>query len=340
MWGRRAQSKRRTGLLAAIVLAGLVGLFGTATVIGTAVIERAHPPAGRFIPVTGGVLHVAEKGSPSAPPVVLIHGAAANLRDLENALGERLAPRHRLLFIDRPGHGWSASATDQNPSSLRSEAARLHEALQGLGVTRAVVVGHSWGGALAAAYALDHPQNVTGLVLLAPVAYAWMGRVPWFYQLGATPLVGPVFAHLFALPVGWVAAPSGLRLVFWPQTPPPDYLDRSAGLLSFRPREFLATAREVTGLKDFGAGQVDRYPALQVPTVIIAGDRDVIVSPNDHARRLAAALPQARLVMLPGVGHMPHYVATDAVVEAIANMASTAHPRESGDPGPQQRSPN
>jgi pimeloyl-ACP methyl ester carboxylesterase len=321
MWGRGVQSKRRTGLLAAIVVAAMVGLSGTATVVGTAVIERAHPPAGRFVPVTGGVLHVVEKGPPSAPPVVLIHGAAANLRDLENALGERLGQSHRLLFVDRPGHGWSASAIDQNPSSLRAEAAVLYEALQGLGITRAVVVGHSWGGALAAAYALDYSQHVTGLVLLAPVAFAWTGRVPWFYRLGAMPLVGPVFAHLFALPVGWVAAPSGLRLVFWPQMPPSDYLDRSAGLLSFRPREFLATAREVTSLKDFGAGQADRYPALRVPTVIVAGDRDVIVSPNDHARRLAATLPQAKLVMLPGVGHMPHYAATDAVVEAIANLA-------------------
>src|SRR5688500_20397907 len=104
MWGRGAQLKRRTGLLAAIVLAAVVGLFGTATVVGTAVIERAHPPIGRFVPVTGGVVHVVEKGSPSAPPVVLIHGAAAYLHDLDNALCDRLGQRHRLLFMDRPCH--------------------------------------------------------------------------------------------------------------------------------------------------------------------------------------------------------------------------------------------
>ena len=324
MWGRRRHSKGRTGLLAGIALAALLGISATATVVGTAMIERAHPPAGRFIPVTGGALHVVERGAATGVAVVLIHGAAANLRDLENVLGERLAQRHRVLFDDRPGHGWSATADDPEPASLRREAALLYEALQGIGVTRAILVGHSWGGALAAAYALDYPQNVSGLVLLAPVAYAWTGQLPWFYRVGATPGIGPLFAHLFALPVGWLAAPGGVRLIFFPQTPPPDYLDRSAALLSFRPREFLATAREVVALKDFGAAQAERYPTLQVPTVIIAGDRDAIVPAQSHARRLAATLPQAELVMLPGIGHMPHYAATDVVVEAVTTMAGGA----------------
>ena len=324
MWGRRHHSKTRNGLLAAIVLAAMIAISGTATVVGTAVLEQAHPPLGRFIPVTGGALHVVERGLAGGPPVVLIHGAAANLGDLANVLGEPLAQRHRVLFVDRPGHGWSATAADPDPTSLRREAALLHEALHAVGAPRAVLVGHSWGGALAAAYALDYPQNVSGLVLLAPVAYAWTGQLPWFYRLGATPGVGSVFAHLFALPVGWMAAPSGVRLIFFPQTPPPDYLHRSAALLSFRPREFLATAREVVALKDFGAAQTELYPTLQVPTVIIAGDRDAIVPAQSQARRLAATLPQAKLVMLPGIGHMPHYAATDVVVEAVTNMAGGA----------------
>jgi pimeloyl-ACP methyl ester carboxylesterase len=324
MWGRCRHSKSRTGLLAGIVLAAIIGISSTGTVVGTALLEHVHPPAGRFIPVTGGALHVVEKGPATGVAVVLIHGAAANLRDLENALGQRLAQRHRVLFVDRPGHGWSATAADAEPTSLRREAALLHEALQVVDGKQVILVGHSWGGALAAAYALDYPQNVSGLVLLAPVAYPWTGQLPWFYRLGAMPGVGRVFAHLLALPVGWLAASSGVRLIFFPQAPPPDYLDRSAALLSFRPREFLATAREVVALKDFGAAQAERYPTLQVPTVIIAGDRDAIVPAQSHARRLAATLPQAKLVMLPGIGHMPHYAATDVVVEAITNMAGGA----------------
>jgi pimeloyl-ACP methyl ester carboxylesterase len=331
MWRKGLNSKTRTGLVVAIVLAAGVGLAGTATVIGTALTERAHPATGRFVPVTGGLLHVVEKtppaGVPEGPAVVLIHGAAANLHDLENALGERLSQRHRVLLIDRPGHGWSPANAGPGASTTHGEAALLHEALQLMGANSAVLVGHSWGGALAAAYALDYPQNLAGLILLAPVVYPWTGGLPWFYQLGAMPVLGPAFAHLFAFPVARLLTPSAVQRAFSPQAPPPDYLKNSAALLSLRPRDFLATAREVAGLKTFGAGQTGRYAAIAVPTVIIAGDRDAIVQPQVHARALAAALPQAKLMLLPGIGHMPHYAAADLVSEAVAEMAGATSRR-------------
>lgn len=330
MWGQGLNFKTRTGLILATVLAAWVGLAGTATVIGTAVIERAHPATGRFVPVTGGFLHVVEKrppaGVPDGPAIVLIHGAAANLHDLENALGERLSRRHRVLLIDRPGHGWSPANAGPGASTPQGEAALLHEALQLMGVNSAVLVGHSWGGALAAAYAIDHPQNLAGLILLAPVVYPWTGGLPWFYQLGATPVLGPAFAHLFAFPVGRLLTSSVVQLAFSPQAPPPDYLKNSAALLSLRPKDFLATAREVAGLKTFGAGQTGRYAAIAVPTVIIAGNRDAIVPPQVHARALATALPRAKLMLLSGIGHMPHYAAADVVAEAVGEIAG-ATPR-------------
>jgi pimeloyl-ACP methyl ester carboxylesterase len=251
---------------------------------------------------------------------VLIHGAAANLYDLDYALGERLSRRHRVLQIDRPGHGWSSPRIGQDGGSPRGQAGLVHEALQRMGVGPAVLVGHSWGGALAAAYAIDYPQHVAGLVLLAPVAYPWKGGLPWFYELGATPVAGPAFAHLFALPIGWLLAPAAVRLAFSPQVPPAEYREHSAALLSLRPSEFLATAREVAGLKTF-VGQAERYATITVPTVIVAGNRDAIVPPQLHAQALTAALPRARLVMLPGVGHMPHYAATERVAELVAEIA-------------------
>lgn len=322
---RGVKSKNRAGLFAAIGAAALVGLFGTATVIGTAAIERAYPATGRFVPVTGGVLHVVEKlpagGAPEGPAVVLIHGAAANLHDMDHALGERLSRRHRVLLIDRPGHGWSSPRIGQDAGSPRGQAVLVHEALRLMGVGPAVLVGHSWGGALAAAYAVDYPQDLAGLVLLAPVAYPWKGGLPWFYELGATPVIGSAFAHLFALPIGWLLAPSGVRLAFSPQQPPAAYFERSAALLSLRPKEFLTTAREVAGLKSFGADSTKRYAAITAPTTIVAGNRDAVVPPQLHARALAAALPPARLVMLPGIGHMPHYAATERVAEAVAEIA-------------------
>jgi pimeloyl-ACP methyl ester carboxylesterase len=324
MWIGRLISKSRIGFAAALVAACL-GLSATVTVIGTTVIERDNPATGHFVPVTGGMLHVVEKsppgGAPAGPVVVLIHGAAANLHDQEAALGELLSRRHRVLLIDRPGHGWSTPGTGPDASSPRTEAALVREALQRLGVTSIVLVGHSWGGTLATSYALDYPQDLAGLILLAPVAYPWAGGTTWYYELGATPLIGPAFAHLFALPVGMLLSPSAVQLVFSPNDPPPDYVSRAFALLALRPSEFLANAREVSGLKDFVTGQFERYRSLTVPTIIIAGTADIVVPPDVHARRLAAALPHARLMLLRGVGHMPHYAAPDRVAEAVDEFA-------------------
>jgi pimeloyl-ACP methyl ester carboxylesterase len=112
-----------------------------------------------------------------------------------------------------------------------------------------------------------------------------------------------------------------VHAVFSPNEPPPDYVSRASARLALRPSEFLAGAREVSGLKAFVAGQVERYRGLSVPTVIIAGAADTIVPPNVHAQPLEAALPRARLLLLPGVGHMPHYAAADRVADAIAEFA-------------------
>jgi pimeloyl-ACP methyl ester carboxylesterase len=324
MWIGRLLAKSRVGLTTAWV-AAFLGLAAATTMVGTAVIEWANPATGHFVPVTGGRLHVVEKGPPGGsegrPVVVLIHGASANLHDQENALGELLSGHYRVLLIDRPGHGWSTPGTGPNAITPSGQAAVVRDALQRLGVTSFVLVGHSWGGALAASYALDYPQDLIGLILLAPVAYPWIGNTSWYYELGATPVIGPAFAHLFALLTGMVMTPYAVHIVFSPNEPPPDYVSRASAWLALRPHEFLVNAHEVTGLNAFVAGQVERYRGLNVPTVIIGGTADMVVPSNVHARPLAAALPNARLVLLRGIGHMPHYAAPESVAEAVAQFA-------------------
>ena len=145
--------------------------------------KRAYPPAGRFVDVTGGRLHVLERGKPDAPPVVLLHGASGNLQDMRLALGDRLAARYRVILIDRPGHGWSDRPGGDDDAVPARQAALIDEALRRLGVKRAIIVGHSWSGALATAYALAYPERVAGLVLLAPVTHPWPGGIAWHYRL-------------------------------------------------------------------------------------------------------------------------------------------------------------
>jgi pimeloyl-ACP methyl ester carboxylesterase len=173
----------RTLSIIAIVLA--VGAL--VTLIGAWLIGRAHPPRGRFVKVRRLRQHVVELGEAQAgaPPIVLIHGAGCNLEDMRLALGERLAARHRVILIDRPGMGWS-KRKGRAGSSPADQAAILREILERLGVERAIIVGHSWGGALAASFKLDHPDRTAALALLAPPLYPFARGTTWLYALFAT----------------------------------------------------------------------------------------------------------------------------------------------------------
>ena len=76
----------------------------------------------------------------------------------------------------------------------------LSAVLDRLGVDRVILVGHSWGGLLALTFALDYPQRVAGLVVVAPPTHPWLGQTTWFYSVFAIPVAGRVFAHTLTLP--------------------------------------------------------------------------------------------------------------------------------------------
>jgi pimeloyl-ACP methyl ester carboxylesterase len=309
-------------LILALIIVAALGLCAALTWLGTAGLERAHRPAGRRVPVAGGHLHVVDIGSArsTAPPVVLLHGASGNLEDERLTLGAALAATRRVLLIDRPGHGFSDRPGGAADASPGRQAALVAQALDALGIERAIVVGHSWSGALATALALDFPVRVAGLVLLAPVTHPWPGGIAWYNRLAVTPAIGPLFVRTLALPVGTLLIGGAIASVFAPQAPPPGYLRGAAARLVLRPAEFAANAQDIAQLKAFVTAQVARYRAITAPTVIISGDRDDTVSIDRHARAVAALIPDARLTVLQGIGHMLQHVAADAIVAAIDEL--------------------
>jgi len=312
------------------VAAEILAAGAVITFIGARLIEQAHPPRGRFIDIGGLRQHVVELGADagamkSAPPIVLIHGAGCNLEDMRLALGERLAARHHVILIDRAGLGWSARAGPHG-SSPAYQASMLRDVLDRLGVDRAVMIGHSWGGALATTFALDHPQRVAGLVLLAPPLFPFPRSMTWLYALFATPLAGWLYARTLALPLGAPFIGVALSSAFLPQLPPHGYIKRTAALLLLRPATFLANARDVAGLREFLQAQIARYAALTAPTVVMTGDSDMVVPPQRHAMAFAAVVPQARLVVLPGTGHMLHHAAADRVIAEIEDLIVSYSP--------------
>jgi pimeloyl-ACP methyl ester carboxylesterase len=316
----------RITLIGILVAACVLAVSAVVTFFGVRAIERAHSPTGGFVEVGGGRLHVVELGQterPDDPPVLLIHGASANLEDMRMALGERLAAHHRVILVDRPGLGWSERSDPYGNAPAR-QAAMLSEMLERLDVGSAIVVGHSLGGAVAAAMALDDPSRVAGLLLLSPVLYPQDGGVSTYNRLAAMPVIGPLAVWTMAMPAATVLIGPKLKQVFSPQAVPADYVERAAIRLVLRPQAFIANAQDIVGLKGYLAAQSRRYPGIKVPTIVMTGDQDKTISRWLHSRAFIDAVPQAKLVELEGIGHMPHHVAAEAVVGAIEELAAKA----------------
>jgi len=305
-----------------IVIAVVLGAGAAITFVGARLIERAHRPPGRFIDVGGQRQHVIEIGgegaTADAPPVVLLHGAGSNLKDMQLALGKRLGARHRLILVDRPGFGFSARKP-RHGSSPEYQAAVLRDVLDRLGVDRAIVVGHSWGGSMALTFALDFPERVAGLVLIAAPTHPGLWGMAKLNALLATPF-GWLFAHTLALPFGSILIWPGSRTAFLPQRIPERYVKLTAAMLVLRPATLLANWADVGVLDAFLAQQAGRYGALTAPTVALAGDRDPLVPVEGHAMKLAAMTPAVRVEILPGFGHMLHHAAADRVAAAVEDV--------------------
>src|SRR5665213_2251906 len=310
-----------------VVVVIALGILALITQAGVLALQHAFPEQGRMIEVTGAALNVLDIGprDSTAPPIVMIHGASSNLETMRHPLGDLLAKNHRVILIDRPGHGWSTRAhlADSTPAI---QGRMIEQALEQLGVGKAIFVVHSWAGALGARMALDYPERVAGLVMLAPVAYPWRGGVGWYNKLVTAPVIGKLLAYTITLPLGYFLTEPGARSVFLPQTMPARFVENTATPLLLRPRAFLANAWDLVTLKEAVRQQAPRYVGITAPVVVIAGDADKTVYPDIHARPFAATVPHARLIMLPGVGHMVQDAAPELVMREIdAMIGQLAH---------------
>src|SRR5258708_3920271 len=267
-------------MILVVVVAALV-ILALITQAGVLALQRAYPPQGRMIEVAGARLNAVDLGPRDAagPPVVMIHGASSNLEVMRRPLGDMLAKNHRVILIDRPGHGWSTRTriVDSTPAI---QGRMIDEALEKLGVIRAIFVVHSWGGALGARMALDYPERVAGLVMLAPVAYPWPGGVAWCNRLVTIPVIGPLLAYTITLPLGLLLTEPGARGVFLPQIMPDGFIGDTATPLLLRPREFLANARDLVTLKAAVAEQAPRYADIKLPAGVVSGGTGKTRSPD------------------------------------------------------------
>lgn len=284
--------------------------------------ERKAPMLGEHVQVNGSAIHVLDLGprDSAKPPVVLIHGASVNLRDMKIALGDALAKDRRVILVDRPGRGYSERPDDGHLIALQAEYVR--EAVAMLNVENPIILGQSLGGAVALAYALQYQDEMAGLVLLAPVSHEWPGGVAWYNDASQIPGVGLLLRRLVIPAYGQFAAPGGVENSFAPDAAPENYADRSGLSLLFRPKDFKSNATDLARLKPQIVEQQSRYGELRLPVAVVTGKNDATVSPRIHSEALGREIPGATLTLLPDTGHALHHAETEKILTIIDNLSA------------------
>ena len=297
------------------------GLLAGYSAWATRSAERQVPADGRFIDVPGARLHFVERGANNGggAPIVMIHGLGGQLRNFSYSLAHRLSDR-RLVLVDRPGSGYSRS----RPMGIADQAKAIATLIARLGLQRPLVVGHSLGGAVALALALNHPSRVGALALVAPLTQVQPEVPAAFEGLARLPAAARLpFAWMLGTPMAKLTGRRTLEQVFAPEPVPDDFPVRGGALLASRPANIDAASFELGRANEDMAALVPRYAELKLPVGILFARGDNVLSADLHGRPTAAAIAGARLEMMEG-GHMTPITQPERVATFIREVASPA----------------
>jgi pimeloyl-ACP methyl ester carboxylesterase len=303
-------------LALAVLIAGLV--WFSASIARK--IQTTVPARGRFMKIDGEHIHYVDTGG-IGPAVVMIHALGGNLLHFNYALAGLLAAEFRLILVDRPGSGYSTRAARAD-ATLTAQAAMIAKLIRALGLTRPLVVGHSLGGAIALALALDHPNCAGGLALIAPLTQV-QEEVPAALRRLAirTNAIRNLVAWTLATPLGILKGPAALKEVFAPEAVAPDFPLLAGGLLGLRPRAFYATSSDLVAIKDVLPAYVMRYPSLDLPLGILFGKADRLLDYRTHGEAMKVSCPALELEIIDG-GHMLPMTAPDRCAAIIRRIAA------------------
>ncbi|MGH1354957.1 MAG: alpha/beta fold hydrolase [Thalassovita sp.] len=284
----------------------------------------SHPPEGQIVMVDGHRVHavVLTPENPSAD-VVLIHGASGNTRDFTHDLAHQLAQTYRVIVFDRPGLGYT-DRINRAGATLPQQAQLLSQAAVQLGAEKPIVLGQSYGGAVALAWAVYQPDRLSSLVLLAAASQTWETGLSTYYTLLSHPWIGPLVIPYLTAYVHDERVTHELNAIFSPQQPPAGYDEHIGAGLTLRRNSLRANALQRANLKEEIRDMIPEYNRIIVPTEILHGDADMTVGLHIHSGPLSGQIHQAQLTVLPGIGHMPQHSSKPQVIAAVHRAAARA----------------
>ena len=302
-------------LLLALIIAGLV--WFTANTAKR--VEAMLPPRGQFMDIDGQRIHYTDTGG-SKPPIVMIHGLGGNLMHFGYAMADKLAADYRVILVDRPGAGYSTRPEDTS-ATLTAQAKTIATLIRRLGLKQPLLIGHSLGGALSLAIALDHPDCAGGLALIAPYTHATK-VVPEVFQglVVNSPLVRKAIAWTVAVPLGIRRGPVVLKEVFAPEAAPADFPMRAGGLLGLRPVAFYNTSTDLMAAGDTVMDYMARYKSLGIPMAMLFGRGDRVLDYRGQGEAMKIVCPALDLELVEG-GHMLPMTQADRCVALVRRVA-------------------
>lgn len=304
----------------AIALPSLTGIIVIAAIASIAValvllmlftrratrrIEQDVPMDGHLVDVDGERLHYVEFGSPDKPPVVFVHGLCGQMRNFAYLPLEALAREHRVILVDRPGSGYSTRSARAS-ASIRAQGDTIARFMKKLDLHAPVLVGHSLGGAIALAVALDHPETVARIALIAPLTHV-QTEVPKAFRalVVRSGAVRRFIARTLATPFGLATSTPTLKQVFAPEVVPVDFRTRGGALLSLRPTGFINASLDLVAVEDADdlAQMEQRYAQLTMPVDVLFGRGDIVLNWKRHGDALRRRSKRVTLKVVDG-GHM------------------------------------
>lgn len=322
----RQRRKTRTQWL--IGSAAALGAMAAFVQYRTRQAEERNPPTGNFVEVDGVRLHYEDRGQ--GQPIVILHGNGAMAKEMDiSGLVDLAAGKHRVIVFDRPGYGYSERprSTTWDPVA---QAQLLHRALRQLGIDKPVVVGHSWGTLVAIAMALEHPNDVRGLLLLSGYYYPTLRLDVALLSPPALPVIGDLMRYTVSPVLGRLLWPAMVRKLFAPASTTARFAADYPVWMGLRPSQLRAAAEEAGLMIPAAARLAKRYRELSVPVTIMAGAGDLQARYQLHSERLHKELPQSELIVVPDVGHMIHHSVPEKVMSAIDRLAGRTAWPESG----------
>ncbi|HEX2654133.1 MAG TPA: alpha/beta hydrolase [Xanthobacteraceae bacterium] len=290
--------------------------------------ERDNPAAGRILNVNGVRLHYVERGS--GEPLILLHGNGSMIEDFQSSgLIDLAAKQFRVIVFDRPGFGHS-----DRPRNViwtpDAQAELIKQALAGLGVSNAVVLGHSWGASVGVAMAQKFPDLVRGLVLAS--GYYYPTARPDVIAMGAPslPLIGNILSYTLSPMISRAIWPLMMAKIFGPRSMPEKFAAFPKEM-ALRPSQIRASAEESALMIPDAVKLRNQYANLKMPVVIIAGQDDQLIDIDTQSARLHSDISQSRFHRLAGHGHMIQHTATDQVMSAIQDVTRSASQLEAAE---------